>query len=205
MTPISIKLLLNYGMISQIWVSNKTKLSNFPYKLKKFCGLNIFPNKSLYIDIDSIPPEWVNKNDYSYKYLPSYHFICLFASSINNSERYYNQTEPTGYKFSVSDIEKFRAHTHNIIQIRKHSLHYLSFLSINSLQLLYLSNYLSVSLSNEFELWISISIKYFQILLLLVLFYLQSTYSILLLFRLFLTISSLLYCLSVLDCGYGLI
>jgi hypothetical protein len=57
MTPISIKLLLNYGMISQIWVSNKTKLSNFPYKLKKFCELNIFPNKSLYIDIDSIPPE----------------------------------------------------------------------------------------------------------------------------------------------------
>ena len=194
-------------MISQIWVSNKTKLSNFPYNLKKFCKLNIFPNKSLYIDIDSIPPEWVNKNDYSYKYLPSYHFICLFASSINNSERYYNQTEPTGYKFSVSDIEKFRAHAHNIIQMRKHSLHYLYFLSINSLQLLYLSNYLFVSLSNEFELWISISIsiKYFQILLLLVLFYLQPTYSILFLFRLFLTISSLLYCLSVLDCGYGLL
>jgi hypothetical protein len=118
MTPISIEFLLDYGMISQIWVSDKTKLSNFPYKLKKSCELNIFPNKSLYIDIDSIPPEWVNKNGHSYKYLPSYHFICLYASSIIDSERFYNQIEPTGYKFSITDIQRFRAHTQRIIQMR---------------------------------------------------------------------------------------
>ena len=80
--------------------------------------LNIFPNKSLYIDIDSIPPEWANKNDHSYKYLPSYHFICLYASSINDSERFYNQIEPTWYKFSVTNIQKCRAQIHNIIQMR---------------------------------------------------------------------------------------
>ena len=105
-------------MNSQIWVSDKTKLSNFPNELKKSCKLNIFPNKSLYIDIDSIPPEWVNKNDHSYKYLSSYHFICLYASSINDSERFYNQIEPTGYKFSVTGIQKCRTHIHNIIQMR---------------------------------------------------------------------------------------
>jgi hypothetical protein len=57
MTSITIELLLDYDMVSQIWFSNKAKLANFPYKLKKSCELNLFPNKSLYIDIDSIPPE----------------------------------------------------------------------------------------------------------------------------------------------------
>ena len=56
-TPIIVELLLDYGMISQIWYSDKAKLTNFRYKLKKSCELNIFPNKSLFIDIDSIPPE----------------------------------------------------------------------------------------------------------------------------------------------------
>ena len=81
MTPITVKLLLDYGMISQIWFSDKSKLTNFPYKLKRSYELNLFPNKSIFIDIDSIPPEWVNKNNFSYKLLPSYHFICLYASS----------------------------------------------------------------------------------------------------------------------------
>jgi hypothetical protein len=40
MTPITIELLLDYGMISQIWFSDKTKLANFPYKLKNSCELN---------------------------------------------------------------------------------------------------------------------------------------------------------------------
>ena len=31
MTPITVELLLNYGMISQIWFSDKAKLTNFPY------------------------------------------------------------------------------------------------------------------------------------------------------------------------------
>jgi hypothetical protein len=105
MTPITIELLLDYVIVSQIWFSDKTKLANFPYKLKKSCELNLFPNKSLYIDIDSIPPEWANKNNHSYKFLPSYHFICLYASSINDSERFYNQINPTNYKFSVMDIQ----------------------------------------------------------------------------------------------------
>jgi hypothetical protein len=118
MTPITIELLLDYGMISQIWFSNKAKLTNFPYKLKRPCELNIFPNKSLFIDIDSIPPEWVNKNNYSYKLLPSYHFICLYTSSSNDSERFYNQIEPTNYKFFVIDIQRRRAHMYNIIQMR---------------------------------------------------------------------------------------
>jgi hypothetical protein len=104
MTPITIELLLDYGMISQIWFSDKAKLTNFPYKLKRSCELNLFPNKSLFIDIDSIPPEWVNKNNFSYKLLPSYHFICLYASYSNDSERFYNQIKPTNYKFSISDI-----------------------------------------------------------------------------------------------------
>ena len=30
-TPITVELLLNYGMISQIWFSDKAKLTNFPY------------------------------------------------------------------------------------------------------------------------------------------------------------------------------
>ena len=77
-TPITVELLLDYGMISQIWFSDKANLTNFPYKLKKSCELSLFPNKSLFIDIDSISPEWVNKNNFSYKLLPSYHFICLF-------------------------------------------------------------------------------------------------------------------------------
>jgi hypothetical protein len=57
MTPITVELLLNYGMISQIWISDKSKLANFPYKLKRSCELNILLNKSFFIDIDSIPPE----------------------------------------------------------------------------------------------------------------------------------------------------
>jgi hypothetical protein len=118
MTPITIELLLDYGMVSQIWFSDKTKLAIFPYKLKKSCELNMFPNKSLYIDIDSIPPKWANKNNHSYKFLPSYHFICLYASSINDSERFYNQIDPTDYKFSVMDIQRCRAHMYNIIQMR---------------------------------------------------------------------------------------
>ncbi len=88
MTPITIELLLDYGMVSQIWFSDKTKLASFPYKLKKSCELNLFPNKSLYIDIDSILPELANKNNHSYEFLPSYHFICLYAFSINDSERF---------------------------------------------------------------------------------------------------------------------
>ena len=31
MTPITVELLLNYGMISQIWFSDKAKVTNFPY------------------------------------------------------------------------------------------------------------------------------------------------------------------------------
>jgi hypothetical protein len=118
MTPITVELLLDYGMISQIWVSDKTKLANFPYKLKRSCEINTFLNKSLFLDIDSIPPEWVNKNNYSYKLLPSYHFICLHPSSLNDNERFYNQIEPTNYKFSITDIQKCRAHMYNIIQMR---------------------------------------------------------------------------------------
>jgi hypothetical protein len=118
MTSITIELLLNYGMVSAIWFSDKVKLANFPYKLKKSCELNLSLNKSLFIDIDSIPPEWVNKNNHSYKLLPSYHFICLYVSSLNNSERFYNQINPTNYKFSVTDIQRFRAHMYNIIQMR---------------------------------------------------------------------------------------
>jgi hypothetical protein len=118
MTPITVELLLDYGMILQIWFSDKTKLTNFPYKLKRSCELSLFPNKSLFIDIDSIPPEWVNKNNFSYKLLPSYHFICLYASSSNDSDRFYNQIEPTKYKFSITDIQKRRAHMYNVIQIR---------------------------------------------------------------------------------------
>jgi hypothetical protein len=118
MTPITVELLLDYGMISQIWVSDKSKLANFPYKLKKSCELNMLLNKSLFLDIDSIPPEWVNKNNYSYKLLPSYHFICLHSSSLNDNERFYPQIEPINYKFSVTDIQKCRAHMHNIIQMR---------------------------------------------------------------------------------------
>ena len=34
MIPIIVELLLDYGMISQIWFSDKTKHTNFPYKLK---------------------------------------------------------------------------------------------------------------------------------------------------------------------------
>jgi hypothetical protein len=118
MTPISVELLLDYGMISQLWVSDKTKLANFPYKLKRSCELNMLLNKSLYLDIDSIPPEWVNKNNYSYKLLPSYHFICLQPSSFNDNERFYPQIEPTNYKFSITDIQKYKAHMYNIIQMR---------------------------------------------------------------------------------------
>ena len=118
MTPITIELLLDYVIVSQIWFSDKTKLANFLYKLKKACELNLFPNKSIFIDIDSIPPEWVNKNNYSYKLLPSYHFICLYASSSSDSERFYNQIDPTNYKFSVTDIQRCRAHMYNIIQMR---------------------------------------------------------------------------------------
>jgi hypothetical protein len=118
MTPITVELLLDYGMISQIWVSDKTKLANFPYKLKRSCEINTFLDKSLFLDIDSIPPEWVNKNNYSYKLLPSYHFICLHPSSLSDNERFYPQIEPTNYKFSVSDIQNCRAHMYNIIQIR---------------------------------------------------------------------------------------
>ena len=118
MTPITVELLLDYDMISKIWFSDKTKLANFPYKLKKACELNLFPNKSIFIDIDSIPPEWVNKNNHFYKLLPSYHFIYLYASSLNDSERFYNQIDPTNYKFSVTDIQRCRAHMYNIIQIR---------------------------------------------------------------------------------------
>ena len=118
MIPITVELPLDYSMISQIWFSNKAKLTNFPYKLKKSCELNISPNKSLFTDIDSIPLEWVNKNNYSYKLLPSYHFICLYASSSSDSERFYNQIDPTNYKFSVTDIQRCRAHMYNIIQIR---------------------------------------------------------------------------------------
>jgi hypothetical protein len=83
-----------------------------------FPSLNLLPNKSLYIDIDSIPPEWTNKNNLSYKFLPGYHFICLYASSINDSERFYNQIVPTNYKFSVMDIQRCIAHMYNIIQMR---------------------------------------------------------------------------------------
>ena len=118
MTPITVELLLDYDMISKIWFSDKTKLANFPYKLKKSCELNLFPNKSLYIDIDSIPSEWANKNNHSYKFLPSYHFICLYASSINDSERFYNQIDPTDYKFFVTNIQRCRAYMYNIIQMR---------------------------------------------------------------------------------------
>jgi hypothetical protein len=118
MTPITVELLLDYGMISQIWVSDKTKLVNFPYKLKRSCETNMSLNKSLYLDIDSIPPEWVNKNNYSYKLLPSYHFICLHSSSLNDNERFYPRIEPINYKFSISDIQKCRAHMYNTIQMR---------------------------------------------------------------------------------------
>ena len=52
MTPITIELILDYGMISQILFSDKVKLTNFPYKLRKSCELSLFPNKSLFIDID---------------------------------------------------------------------------------------------------------------------------------------------------------
>ena len=55
---------------------------------------------------------------YSYKLLPSYHFICLYASSSSDSERFYNQIDPTNYKFSVTDIQRCRAHMYNIIQMR---------------------------------------------------------------------------------------
>ena len=118
MTPITIELFLDYGMVSQIWFSDKAKLANFPYKLKKSCELNLFPNKSLYIDTDSISPEWANKNNHSFKRLPSYHFICLYASSINDSVRFYNQIDLTNYNFSVTDIQRCRAHMYNIIQMR---------------------------------------------------------------------------------------
>ena len=118
MTPITVELLLDYGMISQIWVSDKTKHANFPYKLKRSCETNMSLNKSLFLDIDSIPSEWVNKNNYSYKLLPSYHFICLYPSSLSDNQRFYPQIEPTNYTFSVSDIQKCRAHMYNIIQMR---------------------------------------------------------------------------------------
>jgi hypothetical protein len=118
MTPITVELLLDYGMISQIWVSDKSKLASFPYKLKRSFEINMLLNKSLFLDIDSIPPEWVNKNRYSYTLLPSYHFICLHASSSSDNERFYNQIDPTNYKFSVSDIQRCRAHMYNIIQMR---------------------------------------------------------------------------------------
>ena len=118
MTPITVELLLNYGMISQIWFLDKIKLTNFPYKLRKSCELSLFPNTSLFIDIDSIPPEWVDKNNFSYKLLPSYHFLCLYTSSSDNSDRFYNQIEPTNYKFSVRDIQRRRAHMYTVIQMR---------------------------------------------------------------------------------------
>jgi hypothetical protein len=118
MTPITVELLLDYGMISQIWLSDKAKLTNFPYKLRKSCELNLFPNKSLFVDIDSIPPEWVNENNFSYKLLPSYHLLSLYTSSSNDSERFYNQIEPTNYKFSVIDIQRRRAHMYTVIQMR---------------------------------------------------------------------------------------
>jgi hypothetical protein len=35
-----------------------------------------------------------------------------------NSERFYNQIDPTYYKFSVTDIQRCRAHMYNIIQMR---------------------------------------------------------------------------------------
>ena len=104
MTPITVELLLDYGMISQIWVSDKTKLANFPYKLKKSCETNMSLNKSLFLDIDSIPPEWVNKNNYSYKLLSSYHFICLHSSSLNDNERFYPRLNQsiTSFPFQTS-------------------------------------------------------------------------------------------------------
>ena len=68
MTPITVELFLNYGMISQIWFLDKVKLTNFPYKLKKSCKLNLFPNKSVLIVIDSIPPLRVNQNNYQVMY-----------------------------------------------------------------------------------------------------------------------------------------
>ena len=118
MTPITVELLLDYGMISQIWVSDKSKLSSFPYKLKRSFEINMLLNKSLFLDIDSIPTELVNKSNYSYTLLPSYHFIYLHASSSSDNERFYNQIDPTNYKFSVLDIQRCRAHMYNIIQMR---------------------------------------------------------------------------------------
>jgi hypothetical protein len=129
MTPITVELLLDYGMISQIWLSDKAKITNFPYKLKRSYELNLFPNKSLFIDIDSISPEWVNKNNFSYKLLPSYHFICLYAFSSNDSDTFYNQIEPTNYKFSVSDIQKRRAHMYNITYSLKQNFETIQLLS----------------------------------------------------------------------------
>ena len=35
MTPITVELLLDYGMVSKFWFSDKVKIANFPYKLKK--------------------------------------------------------------------------------------------------------------------------------------------------------------------------
>jgi hypothetical protein len=80
MTPITVELLLDYGMVSAIWFSDKVKLANFPYKLQKSCELNLFPNKSLFIDIDSIPLNGSIKitipiNFYQVTILL---FICLF-------------------------------------------------------------------------------------------------------------------------------
>ena len=43
-------------------------------------------------------------------------FVCF--TILNDSERFYNQIKLTNYKFSVTDIQKRRAHMYNIIQIR---------------------------------------------------------------------------------------